>query len=268
VAGPQPAAAAASDGELSPPSPSRYERRKAHDPGGIGKFYLGREIARVVGAEGIARFERPEREAEEQPERLIEALQLEGGEVVADLGAGSGYYTFRLAKAVGPTGTVLAVEIQDAMLAALRKRAAELRATNVGLVRATPTDPRLPAQRLDLVLLVHVYHELEHPYEVMAKAVQALKPGGRIVLVEHRAEDPELLVAPLHRMSEAQMVREMNAVGLEHLQTLDAVPRQHVLVFGRLQATAYSLQPEAGRVSIARERLLRCGHHVPSDLHP
>jgi ubiquinone/menaquinone biosynthesis C-methylase UbiE len=218
---------------LTVAAPADYERKASASRGGTGKVYLGREIARVASADSIPRFERPQRQSEEQPERLIEALRLAGGETVADLGAGSGYYTFRLAKAVGPKGTVLAVEIQDEMLAALRKRAAELRATNVGLVRGRADDPRLPAGRLDLVLLVHVYHELEYPYEVMTKTVQALKPAGRIVIVEHRAEGSDASASPLHRMSEEQIVKEMEAVGLARLDTLDVAPSQHVLVFGR-----------------------------------
>jgi ubiquinone/menaquinone biosynthesis C-methylase UbiE len=213
-----------------------YEFPTEHDPDGIGKVYLGREIARITGPDGIAWFDRPQREETEPRSRIIEALQLRGGEVVADLGAGSGYYTFALATAVGPKGTVLAVEVQEEMLAALRKKAGQLHATNVGLIRGRPDDPRLPAGRVDLVLMVGVYHELEFPFEVMTKVVRALKPGGRVAIIEHRAEDPEVQVKPLHKMTEIQIRKEMQAVGLEHTESVDILPRQHLLIFQAVQA--------------------------------
>lgn len=189
-----------------------------------------------MGPEGIARLDRPARRREEPPEVVIAALGLEPGQAVADLGAGTGYYTFELARAVGPRGTVLAVEIEDAMLAALRKRAAERNATNVGLVRARPSDPRLPPARLDLVLMVHVYHELEFPYEVMQAVVRSLKPGGRVAIVEHRAEDDDSPVSPLHSMTHAQLVKEMQAAGLELERTADTLPGQHIAIFRRPRA--------------------------------
>ena len=224
------AAAASACIAAAAPSAERYEYRAPHDASGIGKLYLGREIARVMGPEGIARLDRPARRSEEPPAKVIEALGLQPGQVIADLGAGTGYYTFELARAVGPRGTVLAVEIEDAMLAALRKRAAELDATNVGLVRATPTDPRLPPARIDLVLMVHVYHELEFPYEVMGAVVRSLKPEGRVAIVEHRAEDGSRS-GDLHAMSEAQIVKEMRAAGLELERTADTLPGQHIAIF-------------------------------------
>ncbi|MGQ0833521.1 MAG: class I SAM-dependent methyltransferase [Gammaproteobacteria bacterium] len=205
--------------------------RADHDPDGIGKFYFGREIARVTGADGIPWLDRPEREETEPRAKVLEALELTGGEVVADLGAGSGYYTFVLSDAVGPKGTVLAVEIQEGMLAALRRRASQLKAMNVGLVRGTSRDPRLPAGRVDLVLMVDVYHELEYPYEVMSKVVQALKPGGRVALTEYRAEDPDVPIKAVHKMTESQIRLEMEAVGLEHVRTVDTLPWQHLVLF-------------------------------------
>lgn len=168
----------------------------------------------------------------------LQALDLKGGEVVADLGAGSGYYTFALAEAVGPKGTVLAVEIQEEMLAALRRRAARVGATNVGLIRGTPTDARLPPRRMDLVLMVDVYHELEFPYEVMQNVVRSLKPGGRVAIVEYRAEDPDVPIRPLHKMTEAQILKELQGVGLEHVATVDGLPWQHLVIF---KAAAASL---------------------------
>jgi ubiquinone/menaquinone biosynthesis C-methylase UbiE len=186
-----------------------------------------------MGPEGIARLDRPARKRDEPPEVLIAALGLQPGQLVADLGAGTGYYTFELARAVGPRGTVLAVEIEDAMLAALRKRAAELNATNVGLVRGRPNDPRLPPGKLDVVLMVHVYHELEFPYEVMQAVVRSLKPDGRVAIVEHRAEDEDSPVSPLHSMTQAQIAKEMQAAGLELERTADTLPGQHIAIFRR-----------------------------------
>jgi predicted methyltransferase len=214
-------------------SAERYEHRAPPDPSGIGKVYLGREIARVMGPDGIARLDRPARKSEEPPALVIAALGLQPGQTVADLGAGTGYYTFELARAVGPRGTVLAVEIEDAMLAALRKRAVELNATNVGLVRARPNDPRLPPGRLDVVLMVHVYHELEFPYEVMQAVVRSLKPDGRVAIVEHRGEDEDSPVNPLHAMTKVQIVKEMQAAGLVLERTADTLPGQHIAIFRR-----------------------------------
>jgi SAM-dependent methyltransferase len=210
-----------------------YEWRGNHDPDGIGKFYLGREIAQVMGPGGVPWLERPERDNEEQPAQLLEALKLHSGETVADFGAGSGYYTFRLAKLVGPRGAVLAVDIEPKMLEILRRRAVRENLTNVGLVQSTDTDPKLPMGRVDLVLLVDVYHELAFPYEVMTKIRDALKPSGRVVLVEFRAEDPRVPIKAVHKMSEAQAVKEMQAAGLRHLETIESLPIQHLIVFGK-----------------------------------
>ncbi len=148
---------------------SIYEIRAVHDPHGIGKFYMGREIARVMGPGGI--------------------------------GAGSGFFTFRLAPKVCKSGKVLAVDIQDEMLETIRERAARLHVTNVEEVKGTATDPKLPANALDLVLMVDVYHELEFPYEVMTKVRAALKPNGRVVFIEYRKEDPRVAIKELHKMS-------------------------------------------------------------------
>src|SRR5439155_13005289 len=153
---------------------SRYEFRQAHDPNGIGKFYLGREIAHVMGHQAADWLERPEREEEEKPERLLGALQLKPGAVVADLGAGTGYYSWRLAKAVGEKGLVYAVDIQPEMLELLAKKMAERNVTNVKGVLGTITDPKLPDHSVDLVLLVDVYHEFDHPFEMLQAVCMAL----------------------------------------------------------------------------------------------
>jgi ubiquinone/menaquinone biosynthesis C-methylase UbiE len=215
----------------SSPSQPLYEVRAVHDPSGTGRFYLGREIAQVMGAGGIAWLDRPEREDQERPDVVIHALGLHGGEVIADLGAGSGYFTFRLAVKVGKTGRVLAVDIQDEMLETIRRRATDLRVTNVEEVKASETDPMLPTNAVDIVLLVDVYHELAYPFEVVAKIREALKPGGRVVFVEYRKEDPSVPIKEVHKMSVEQLDKEMKVVGLRHVRTVETLPSQHIVIF-------------------------------------
>jgi ubiquinone/menaquinone biosynthesis C-methylase UbiE len=211
----------------------RYETRLVHDPDGTAKFYMGREIAQVMGPGGMLWLERPEREDEEQPTRVIEALGLKGGETVVDFGAGSGYYTFRLAQAVGPKGAVIAADIEPKMLEFIRQRAARENMTHVGLVQTTATDPKLPANRIDWVLFVDVYHELSHPYEVMTKIRDSLKPGGRVALVEYRKEDPAVRIKEVHKMSEEQIIKELTAVGLRYVETVRTLPIQHLVIFAK-----------------------------------
>jgi precorrin-6B methylase 2 len=211
--------------------PARYETRQAHDPNGTGKFYMGREIALVMGHQAAGWLERPEREKEEQPARLLKALGLKPGEVVADVGAGSGYFTFRLAGLVGPKGKVLAVDVQPEMLDLIRKRLKAGKVANVEPVLGTPTDPKLPAGAVDLILLVDVYHEFSHPYEMTRAMVRALKPGGRLVFVEYRLEDPEVPIKLVHKMSQKQVLQEMAPHPLRHAKTLDVLPWQHVIIF-------------------------------------
>jgi ubiquinone/menaquinone biosynthesis C-methylase UbiE len=215
----------------SPQPEARYEVRAIHDPNGTGRFYMGREIAQVMGAGGIEWLDRPEREEQEQPEVVIDAMSLRGGEVVADLGAGSGYFTFRLAAQVGSTGKVLAVDLQDEMLETLRQRAAAKGIANVEEVKASETDPHLPAGGVDLVLMVDVYHELAYPYEVMMKVRDALKPGGRVVFVEYRKEDPRVPIKEVHKMSVEQLTKEMKAVRLARVKTVETLPSQHIVIF-------------------------------------
>lgn len=212
---------------------ARYATRISHDADGIGKFYMDREIAQVMDADGIHWLERSARADEEQPRMLMEALQLHGGETVADLGAGSGYFTFKLANAVGPRGAVLAVDIEPKMLDFIRARAAKENQTNIGLVKATEMNPKLPANRLDLVLLVDVYHELSFPYEVMRHVYASLKPKGRVALVEYRAEDGNVPIKRVHKMSERQIIAELQAAGFKHLATNAILPQQHLVFFGK-----------------------------------
>ncbi len=213
-----------------PPQPP-YETRERHDPNGINKWYLGREIAHVMGPGGIPWLNRPERENEENPTKCIEALELKGGEVIADLGAGSGYYSFRLAPKVGEKGKILAVEIQDEMLAELKKRIEKDKISNVETIKCSEKDPKLPEGGVDLVLMVDVYHELAFPYEVMSAIHKALKPDGRVVLVEYRKEDPKVPIKEVHKMSEEQIKKEMAVVGLSHLKTVGTLPWQHIAIF-------------------------------------
>jgi precorrin-6B methylase 2 len=213
------------------PTPPLYEMRANHDPNGTGKFYMGREIAQVMGPGGIEWLDRPEREEEEHPGKALDSLDIRPGDVVADLGAGSGYFTFRMAPKVGKTGKVLAVEIQEAMLDTLRARAAAMKATNVEVVRGSEIDPHLPASGVNLVLLVDVYHELTYPFEVMTKVREALKPRGRVVFVEYRKEDAAVRIKEVHKMSVEQLDKEMNAVGLVHVRTVETLPLQHIVVF-------------------------------------
>jgi ubiquinone/menaquinone biosynthesis C-methylase UbiE len=166
---------------------------------------------------------------------VLDALKLRGGETVADLGAGSGYFAFRIAPRVGGAGKVLAVEIQDEMLQTIRQRAQALKVSNVEAVKGSETDPNLPRKSVDLVLMVDVYHELFYPFEVMTKIREALKPGGRVVFVEYRKEDPDVPIKEVHKMSVGQVKREMKAVGLAHEQTLETLPLQHILIFGNPQ---------------------------------
>lgn len=197
---------------------------------GTGKVYLGREIAQVMGHLGADWLERPEREREERPRRAIEMMELRPTDVVADIGAGSGYFSVRLAEKV-PRGKVLAVDIQPEMLAMIEAAAKEKGVTNVVPVLGRVDDPKLPAGGVDVVLMVDAYHEFDHPYEMMRAIFQALKPGGRVVDLEYRAEDPNVFIKPHHKMTQAQTIREMEAVGLKHVRTLDDLPQQHFMVF-------------------------------------
>jgi len=210
----------------------RYEWRARHDPNGIGKFYMGREIAHVMGHAAATWLERPEREEEENPRKLIELLKLKDGEVVADIGAGSGYYTFRMAKLVAPKGKVLAVDIQKEMLDIIRDRMKKESVTNVEPVLGEEADPKLKDDSVDTILLVDVYHEFSFPYEMTEKMVKALKPGGRIVFAEFRLEDDKVPIKLVHKMTEKQVIKEMAEFKeLKHAGTSEQLPWQHVITF-------------------------------------
>ncbi len=187
----------------------RYEWKSKHDPNGIGKFYMGREIAHVMGHLGASWLERPQREEEEAPSKLIQALNLKEGDVVADIGAGTGYHVFRMAPLVGKTGKIYAVDIQPEMLDMIKAKATKKKVDNIELILGKEDDPKLPEEKIDLILMVDVYHEFAYPYEMTEKMIKALKPGGRLVFVEFRKEDEKVLIKEVHKMSEAQVLKEM-----------------------------------------------------------
>lgn len=210
---------------------SRYQVRQVHDPDGIGKFYMGREIAAVMGHQAADWLERPEREAEEEPALLVEQLHLKPGDVVADIGAGTGFISRRLATSVGGAGKVLAVDIQPEMLNLLTNKMASLGLTNVVPVLGTVSDPKLPPDSVDLVLMVDVYHEFDFPFEMMTAICRSLKSNGRVVFVEFRAEDPAVPIKPLHKMNQGQLRKEMAALPLRWSGNIEVLPRQHIIVF-------------------------------------
>jgi ubiquinone/menaquinone biosynthesis C-methylase UbiE len=197
---------------------------------GIGKFYMGREIAEVMGFEGAPWLDRAEREREERPDLLIEELALAPSMTVADIGAGSGYLARRIAARV-PQGKVFAVDVQPQMVAMLERLAARPRYANVVPRLGARDDVRLPPSSVDLALMVDVYHELEYPIEVIRSIVRALRPGGRLVLVEYRGEDPAVPIKALHKMSADQVRRELAPFALAWERTSERLPVQHIIVF-------------------------------------
>jgi SAM-dependent methyltransferase len=224
---------ATSVGLLADPAPSTPAEPYTYGPAsrdGIGKFYMGREISQVMGHRGAGWLERPTREREERTDLLLDSLALDADDVVVDLGAGTGYFSLPMARRVS-AGRVLAVDIQPEMLAIVERRSRQAGLDNIETVLASPSDPRLPAGAADLVLMVDAYHEFSHPREVMLGVVAGLKPGGHVVLVEYRAEDPRVRIKRLHKMSAEQAIREMQAVGLQWVETRDLLPQQHVLIF-------------------------------------
>jgi SAM-dependent methyltransferase len=193
----------------------------------------GRLIAPVMGVGGAEWLERPERESEEAPSIAIQALKIQPGQVVADIGAGSGYYTVRLAREVGPTGKVYGTDIQPGMLDLLLRNVAKAKLDNVVAVLGTPDDPKLPPGSLDLALMVDVYHELGAPQAFIRKLRVALKPTGRLVLLEFRKEDPRVPIRPEHKMSVAEVRQELEPEGFALSAVLDVLPWQHILVLTR-----------------------------------
>ena len=210
---------------------SRYTLLKDHDPDGIGKVYMGREIAAVMGHQAADWLDRGEREEEEAPSRLIRALKLKPGMIVVDVGAGSGRLSFPMAEKVAPNGRVIAEDIQPEMLDIVRRKARANGIKNVVPSLGTTTDPKVPAGSADLMIMVDVYHEFDRPYEMVQNMVRGLKKGGRLVFVEYRKEDPSVPIKELHKMSVAQVRKEMGAFPLIYVGTNETLPRQHILTF-------------------------------------
>lgn len=221
-----PAAALAQAGAAS----ARYERIAA-SPDGTGKRYMDREIAQVMGWQGAAWLERAEREQEERTDLLLPELRLAPGMAVADIGAGTGYIARRMAALVGPTGHVWAVDVQLEMIRMLQESARRTGQAQIRPVLGTVDNVKLAAASIDLAIMVDVYHELEFPYELLASVVRALKPGGRVVFVEYRAEDPLVPIKALHKMSLAQIKREAAPHPLVVERSAEPLPWQHIVVF-------------------------------------
>ena len=197
---------------------------------GIGKFYMGREISKVMGHLGAGWLERPERVQQERTDLLIENLELKPTDHVVDLGAGSGYFTFRIAPLV-PKGKVYAVDISPQMLGIVRAKMQKQDYQNVETVHSTITDLKLENNLADCVLIVDAYHEFSHPMEMGKAIYNTLKPGGKLVLIEYRMEDPGIPIKKLHKMSEKQAIKELSATGLKWVKTSEALPQQHFIVF-------------------------------------
>jgi ubiquinone/menaquinone biosynthesis C-methylase UbiE len=190
-----------------------------------------RKYAQVMGAAGAGWLERSEREEEENPDKAIQVLGLKPGMKAADVGAGTGYFTVRMAKLVGPEGKIYACDIQQQMLDMLRRRLRTEKIQNVELVRGTVTDPMLPKGTMDLILMVDVYHEFSEPQAMLRKMKEALAPEGRLVLLEFRKEDPSVPIRVEHKMSVAEVRAELEAEGFKLDRLLDVLPRQHIFIF-------------------------------------
>ncbi len=196
-------------------------------------FYLGRRIAPAMTHLAANWLIRAERDSEEDPSQMVDQLGLQTGMVVCDMGCGNGFYSLTLAEKVGPTGKVLAVDIQPQMLQMLSRRAAEAKLENIDLILGTVTDPKLPAKEVDLILMVDVYHEFSHPQAMLAEIRKSLKPNGRIALVEFREEDPSVPIKPEHKMSKRQILKEYSANGFKVGAEYDGLPWQHLMFMVR-----------------------------------
>lgn len=204
-----------------------YDRKTS---GGTGKYYMGREIAHMIGPGGISWLERDDRQQEENTMLAIEKMELQPSSVVADIGAGSGYYSFKIAQKV-PQGKVYAVDVQPEMIAFLQKQKAALKDSVVEIVKGDSLSPHLPDHSIDLAIMVDVYHELEYPREILQSLKKALKPNGKILLIEYRGEDPGIPIKPLHKMTAAQADKEMVANGFSRYSKGEFLPIHHFLMY-------------------------------------
>ncbi|UWX56497.1 class I SAM-dependent methyltransferase [Maribacter litopenaei] len=208
---------------------SDYEY-KAGDINGIGKWYMGREIAHVMGFQGMNWLERPEREEEENTSKLLKNMDIKPTDVIADIGAGSGYHVFKMAL-IANKGTIYGVDIQEEMLAAMRTKKEAQDIDNITLVKGSEKSVNLPINAVDKVLMVDVYHEFSYPKEMIASIKKALKPDGEVFLIEYRGEDRSVPIKELHKMTEAQAVKEFKAAGFQLKRNDDNLPWQHCMVF-------------------------------------
>ena len=200
------------------------------DYNGIGKWYMGREIASVMGFEGMEWLERPERESEENVSTLIKNMSIDSEDIVADIGAGSGYHTFRIALKA-PKGFIYAIDIQEEMLSEISSRINKGYLKNIAPILGTETNINLIENSVDKILLVDVYHEFKYPYEMMESIKKALRPNGKIFIIEYRGEDPRVPIKKIHKMTEKQVVKEMKAIGLKLEVNMENLPWQHCLIF-------------------------------------
>ena len=203
---------------------------KEGDFNGIGKWYMGREIAYVMGYQGIGWLERSEREKEENVSKLIKNMRIKSNDVIADIGAGSGYHTFRMAS-LAPNGLVYAVDIQTEMLMAIENKKTFSEISNVETILGTEKSVQLPKNSVDKILLVDVYHEFSFPLEMIFSMKNALKSNGELFLIEYRAEDPLVPIKRIHKMSQKQAVKEMEAAGFKLRKNIENLPWQHCMVF-------------------------------------
>lgn len=217
--------------DAKPPQPI-YETREVHDRNGIGKFFMGREIAHVMGHQAADWLERPEREREERTDKMVAALAVKPGMHVADIGCGTGYLAERVAPRILPGGVVYGVDIQPEMLELLGAKMRAKGIENVKPVTGAEADPKLAPESCDMMVMVDVYHEFEFPFEMTRKMIAALKPRGQIVFVEFRGEDPSVPIKAVHKMTEAQIKKEMALhPELEWVVTKRDLPQQHMIFF-------------------------------------
>lgn len=203
---------------------------KTGNPNGIGKWYMGREIAHVMGYQGIDWLERSEREKEEQTSLLIKNMEIQPDESIADIGAGSGFHVFKMAT-LAKQGTIYAVDIQNEMLAAIKRKQEESGIENIELIKGSEKSVKLPENKVDKILMVDVYHEFNHPKEMLQSIHRALTENGKVYLIEYRKEDPSVPIKLLHKMTEQQAVKEFEANGFELLENIANLPWQHCMVF-------------------------------------
>ncbi|WP_299533102.1 class I SAM-dependent methyltransferase [Ulvibacterium sp.] len=212
--------------------PNESYTHKKGDPNGIGKWYMGREIAHVMGFQGMRWLDRTVREDEENTSKLLENMDIQAGDTIADIGAGSGYHVFRMA-AMAKKGLIYAVDIQDEMLAEMRRKKEKGKVQNVRLIKGSEKSVNLPKNSVDKALLVDVYHEFNYPVEMIASLKRALRPNGKVFLIEYRGEDDRVPIKRLHKMTQAQAVKEMQAAGLKLERNIANLPWQHCMVFSK-----------------------------------